>query len=349
MAPRGPPDTTWEGVTLSAPSKATYVRRKRFFGADAKVATLYLLPAFLVMTVITFFPLLYQVYMSFTDFQIQNLRAGSPAPAWVWFGNYIKILTNDIAGIPNYDFFRILAFNLFWAFSNVIIHVCLGVAIAILLNQKGLIGRKVYRAIFVLPVVIPPIIVATVWHNMFDTNNGAINYLLAIITRVPPGGVQIAWLTDPGNPIPFFPLLPLSYFALLTANVWLGWPLNAVVATGALQSVPQELYEAVEIDGGGPWTKFRVVTLTFLRPAMLPYAIYGFVITFNLFYLSYFMSAGGPFGRTELLVTEAYHLVNDLHLYGVAAAFSVIMFLILLVLTLITNRLTKATASYVDR
>lgn len=333
---------------MTAPAKATYVPKRRIFGADARVAFLYLIPAFTVMIIITFYPLLYQVWMSFTDFQIQNLRSGAPAPSWVWFDNYIKILTNNISGLPNYDFARILAFNLFWAFSNVIIHLILGVGIALLLNQKGLIGRRVYRAIYVLPVVIPPIIVATVWHNMFDTTNGAVNYLIAMITRQPPGSVQIAWLTDPGNPIPFFPLLPLSYFALLAANVWLGWPLNAVVATGALQSIPKELYEAVEIDGGGAWTKFRVVTLTYLRPAMLPYAIYGFVITFNLFYLSYFMSAGGPFGRTELLVTEAYRLVNDQRLYGVAAAFCVIMFFILLTLTLITNKLTKATASYVD-
>ena len=337
-----------EGVDLSAPSATTYVPKRRFLGADARVAFLYLIPAFAIMAIITFYPLLYQVWMSFTDFQVQNLRVGAPTPPWVGLDNYIKILTNDIQGLPNYDFVRILAFNLFWAFSNVIIHLILGVAIALLLNQKALRGRSVYRAIFVLPVVIPPIIVATVWHNMFDTNNGAINYLIAALTRQPPGSVQIAWLTDPGNPIPFFPLLPLAYFALLAANVWLGWPLNAVVATGALQSIPQDLYEAVEMDGGGPWTKFKVVTLTYLRPAMLPYAIYGFVITFNLFYLTYFMTAGGPFGRTELLVTQAYELVNQQHLFGVGAAFAVIMFVILLTLTLITNRLTKATASYAD-
>jgi arabinogalactan oligomer / maltooligosaccharide transport system permease protein len=336
-------------VTLSASAKATYVPKRRYLGADARVAFLYLIPAFAVMAIITFYPLLYQVWMSFTDFGPANLNVRHPAPlTWVWLANYVKIFTNDIAGIPNYDFFRILSFNLFWAFSNVIIHVILGVAIAILLNQKGLLGRSIYRAIFVLPVVIPPIIVATVWHNMFDQSNGAVNYLLAILTRQPPGAVNIAWLTDPGNPIPFFPLLPLSYFALLAANVWLGWPLNAVVATGALQSIPHDLYEAVEIDGGGAWTKFRYVTLPFLRPAMLPYAIYGFVITFNLFYLSYIMSAGGPFGRTELLVTQAYRIAHDQELFGVAAAFSVVMFVILLALTIITNKLAKATASYVD-
>ena len=119
-----------------------------------------------------------------------------------------------------------------------------------------------------------------------------------------------------------------------------------MVATGALQSIPGDLYEAAEMDGASSWQKFRNVTLVYLRPAMLPYAIYGFVITFNLFFLSYFMSAGGPFGRTELMVTQAYRLVQEKNLYGVAAAFSVFMFLILLVITLITNRMAKATASY---
>jgi arabinogalactan oligomer/maltooligosaccharide transport system permease protein len=332
--------------SIAAALPARPVRRRP--RGDARTAFLYLLPAFVLMGIITFYPLLFQTWMSFTDFGIQNLRAGAPAPTWVGLDQYVKIFSNQISGIPNFDFWRILAFNLFWAFSNVIIHVILGVAIALLLNTKGLRGRRIYRAIFILPVVIPPIIVATVWRNMFDQTNGAVNLLLAAVLRQPPGSVNIAWLTDPGNPIAFFPLLPLSYFALLCANTWLGWPLNAVVATGALQSIPNDLYEAAEMDGAGAWQRFKVVTLPFLRPAMLPYAIYGFVITFNLFYLSYFMSNGGPFGRTELLVTQAYRLVNEQHLYGLAAAFSVIMFFILLGLTLVTNRLGKATASYAD-
>ncbi len=197
--------------------------------------------------------------------------------------------------------------------------------------------------------MIPPIIVATVWRNMFDPNSGAINLLLngtvGVLFKLPP--VTIDWLNYP-NPLiaagPF--VLPLAYVALLSANIWLGWPLNAVVATGALQSVPRDLYEAAEMDGAGWWVQFRTVTLPYLRPAMLPYAIYGFVITFNLFYLSYFMSGGGPFGQTELLVTTAFRLVNEQHLYGVAAAFAVFQFFILLAITLVVNRAAKATASF---
>jgi arabinogalactan oligomer / maltooligosaccharide transport system permease protein len=135
---------------------------------------------------------------------------------------------------------------------------------------------------------------------------------------------------------------------MLTANTWLGWPLNAVVATGALQSIPGELYEAAEIDGASSWQKFRNVTVTYLRPAMLPYAIYGFVITFNLFFLPYFMTQGEPFGRTEILVTQAYRLATVQREFGIAAAFCVYLFFLLLIVTLITNRMAKATKSYAE-
>jgi arabinogalactan oligomer/maltooligosaccharide transport system permease protein len=334
---------------LTAPSIAVPVlRRRRRFSPDARTALLYLLPAFFVMGIITFYPLLFQTWMSFTDFQLKNL-SGKIAPNYVGVGNYVDILQSKLA-IPNFEFLRLLFFNLFWAFSNVVIHVVFGVAVALLLNVKGLRFKRFYRAIFILPVIIPPIIVATIWRNMFDQENGAVNMILRAIGslfRIPPEAFNIDWVGQVNDPFWFIPL-PLAFFALIVANSWLGWPLNAVVATGALQSIPPDLYEAAAVDGASSWQKFRVVTLPFLRPAMIPYAIYGFVITFNLFYLSYFMSGGGPFGRTELFVTEAYKLVNDFQLYGVAAAFSVLMFFLLLGITLVTNRMAKATASYAD-
>ena len=328
----------------------TIPRRRRLMRPDTRLALLYLLPALLVMGIITFYPLLYQTWMSFTDYTLENLPPRGTAPQFVGLDNYIRALTTDL-NIPNYDFLRILFFNLFWALSNVIIHVILGVLIAVLLNQEGLWLRKFWRALYIIPVVIPPIIVATIWANMFDRDSGAVNLALqgiGALLRLPPEAFRIDWLHQVEDPIPGLSLLPLAYFSLLIANTWLGWPLNAVVATGALQSIPKEMYEAAEMDGASAWQRFRNVTIPFLRPAMLPYAIYGFVITFNLFYLSYFMSAGGPFGRTEIMVTQAYRLVTEQRLYGVAAAFAVIMFFVLLALTLVTNRFGRATASYAD-
>jgi arabinogalactan oligomer / maltooligosaccharide transport system permease protein len=315
--------------------------------ASTRTAYLFLLPALLVMAIITFYPLVFQIYIAFTDFDLKNLSGKVPAHV-VGAENFSRILDNNIV-IPNFDFARILTFNVFWAFTNVVIHVVLGVAIALVLNVDGLKFKRLWRALYILPIAIPPIIVAAVWRNMFDPQYGAVNQLIngtvGVLFKLPP--FTLDWLNEPNPILSAGPLvLPLAFFALLAANIWLGWPLNSVVATGALQSIPKDLYEAAEMDGAGYWDRLKTVTLPFLRPAMLPFAIYGFVVTFNLFTLSYFMSGGGPFGQTELLVTIGYRLVQEQHLFGVAAAFAIFQFFILLAITLITNRLAHATASF---
>src|SRR5512143_1583856 len=157
------------------------------------------------------------------------------------------------------------------------------------------------------------------------------------------GPVHIRWLTDYAAPIPW--LLPngpltLAYYAMMIANFWLGWPFMTLVATGALQSIPKDLYEAASIDGASSTQQFWNITVPLLRPAMVPAAIYGFTLSFNLFNFVYFMTGGGPARSTEILITFAYDLIRNLRLYGVAAAFAVIVFFVALVLFLITNRLT---------
>jgi arabinogalactan oligomer/maltooligosaccharide transport system permease protein len=313
---------------------------------------LYLLPAFAVMALIVFYPLIYQVWMSFHEFGLKNFRTVNPVPAeFIGLDNYVRVATSKLQ-IPNFEFVRLVLFNLFWAFSNVVVHVILGVVIALVLNTPGLKFKRFWRSLYIIPVVIPSIIVAAVWRNMFDPDSGAINLglqALGGIVGIPPDhpAFHLNWIRQANDPIPFIPL-PLAFFAMITANTWLGWPINSVVATGALQSIPGDLYEAAEMDGANWWQKFRNVTLIYLRPAMLPYAIYGFVITFNLFFLPYFMTAGEPFGRTEILVTQAYRLAYDRQLFGVAAAFCVYLFFLLLAVTLVTNRLAQATKSYAE-
>ena len=312
----------------------------------------YLVPAFLIMGVITFYPLIYQVIISFTNFETKHLLLGlnSPELKFVGLKNYIDIFTGALP-VENFNFFRVLEFNFWWALSNVFLHVPAGVLIAVMLNTEGLWLKKLYRALYILPVVVPPIVVATVWRNIFDEQYGAMNQLLTAITTFlgQADPVRLRWLTEFTPPIPgFLPGAPLTlaYYAMMIANFWSGWPLMSVIATGALQSIPRDLYEAAAIDGATGFQQFKNITIPLLTPAMMPAAVYGFTITFNLFGLVFFMTGGGPARSTELLVTFAYNLVRNLRWFGVAAAFAVIIFFVALVVLLITNRITRATQSY---
>ena len=308
---------------------------------------LYLIPAMLIMAVMTYYPMAFGSWMSFTDYGLKNLRVDSAPPTFVALQNYIDILTGAVP-IPNFDFLYTLSFNLFWTFSNVIFHVVIGVLIAVTLNARGLWFKGVYRAIFILPIVVPTLVVANVWRNMFDPDFGAFNQALAMLgglVGLSPATFHIRWLESVEPPIPGIPL-PLSYFALLITNIWLGWPFMTIVATGALQSISRDFYEAASMDGATSAQQFFSITVPLLRPAMVPAIVYGITTTFNLFNLIYFISAGGPLRETEILVTTAFRLVNEQRLYGVAAAFAVYTALILLCITLITNRATRATESY---
>ncbi|NJD60377.1 MAG: sugar ABC transporter permease [Anaerolineales bacterium] len=312
---------------------------------------IYLAPAFIVMGIITFYPLVYQFIISFSDFQTKDLLYGisSPKLSWIGIKNYIDIFTGGLP-VQNFDFFRVLTYNFWWAITNVAVHVPAGILIAVLLNIHGIWFKRVYRAIYVLPIVIPPLVVATVWRNIFDEQYGAINQGLSAVAHLfgSVNPVHLRWLTEYTPPIPWLlpnSPLPLAYYAMMIANFWLGWPFMALVATGALQSIPKDLYEAADIDGASGSQQFWNITLPLIRPAMIPAAIYGFTLSFNLFNFVYFMTGGGPARSTEILVTFAYDLVRNLRLYGAAAAFSMIILVVALTIFLITNRITRATAA----
>jgi arabinogalactan oligomer/maltooligosaccharide transport system permease protein len=321
---------------------------------ESRTPWLYILPSGLIMLVITFLPQIYQVWMGFTDFRIANLRYvmwkpstwAQFAPTFVGLQNYVKILTSQLA-IENYSFVRLLSFNIIWTVTNVVVHVLIGVACALALNAKKLIGRRVYRVLFVLPWAIPGYIAALTWANMYDPRFGAFNQLLGIINRwlgtSLPTNTQWLTMASAGG---FFAFLPVAFFCVLVANIWLGWPFMMVIATGALQSIPNELYEAASIDGANGWQNLWRITVPLIRPAMVPAIMLGTIWTFNQFNVIYFISQGGPAGRTEILITQAFKLVYSSRLYGVAAAFSIVVFFILLIITLLQNRVTRATEAY---
>ncbi|MEW5759445.1 MAG: extracellular solute-binding protein [Candidatus Thermoplasmatota archaeon] len=285
-----------------------------------KTAYLYLLPALAAMLILTFWPTLYGFYISFTDMD----RAAIISNRWeiVGINNYIAVLSTP-------DFAKVLITTLVWTFTNVFFHVLLGLFFAILLNKK-IAGKTVYRTLLLLPWAIPTYISALVWRGMFDTNYGSVN---AVLTSI--GISPIDWLNT----------MPWALIAVIIVNVWLGFPFMMMVFSGGLQSIPQELYEAADVDGASRWEKFRFITLPLLKPTIIPAALLGTIWTFNMFNVIYLVTGGGPANATDILITYAYDAFHIENQYGFAAAYSVVIFILLLSFSIIYSKTTKAMES----
>lgn len=291
--------------------------------SQTRIALIYIAPAALVMALITFYPLLYGVWMAFTDFSPIHIR--NQNPNFVGLQNFIDIFRHA-PYLGDLDFKWVLGFNLVWTIANLVFHVSLGVALALLLNMEGLKGTKIYRAALILPWAVPVYVTALVWRNMFDAQSGAINLLLKSL-NIP--GVE--WMSA----------FPTAFAAVLLTNIWLGFPFMMMVASGGLAAIPKDYYEAASLDGASPWRQFWTITVPMLKPTMVPAITLGAVWTFNNFNVIYFVSKGDPEGKTEILVTQAYKLIDPMGLYGVAAAFAILIFVILLTITGLNMKLTK--------
>ena len=309
--------------------------------SEVRLAYAFIAPAALVMAVITVYPLLFGIWMAFTNYNPTHIRGHMPR--FVGLQNFIDIFRH--APYLDFDFARVLGFNFLWTFANLAFHVTVGVGLALLLNQPGLKGVRLYRALLILPWAVPTYVTSLVWRNMFDPEAGAINLLLKQLAgNLASWQDRFAWLPDLGpgwTTLDWLGTMPSAFFAVLTVNIWLGFPFMMMVASGALQAIPSDLYEAADLDGANPIQRFLTVTVPMLRPAMIPAILLGFIWTFNNFNVIYFVTKGDPLGQTQILITQAYKLVDG-GLYGVGAAFAVVIFFILFGISTINSRLTRA-------
>jgi arabinogalactan oligomer/maltooligosaccharide transport system permease protein len=226
------------------------------------------------------------------------------------------------------NFYWTLLVTIAWTVLNVAIGVSVGLMLALVLNTKGLKLRQVYRVLLILPWAVPNYITALIWKGMFHQQFGVVNQFLQMF-----GAEPVSWFEKPLT----------SFLACLATNGWLSFPFMMVISLGALQSIPSDLYEAARVDGAGRWQQFRLITLPSLKPALVPAVILSVVWTFNMFNIIYLVSAGEPAHSTEILVTQAYKLAFEQYRYGYAAAYSTVIFLILLAYGTWQNRVTRAT------
>lgn len=312
-----------------------YARRLRLTLIEHKSAYLYVTPAILGMLVLVFYPFAYGVTLSFTDTTLFNENLPL-SELWIGLKNYLVILgdfqvlhSTEGGWVVNYqNFYWTLYITIAWTVCNVTIGVSIGLLLALALNTKGLRFTNVYRVLLILPWAIPNYITALTWRGMFHKQYGVINQVIQMF-----GGEPVSWFDD----------VFTSFLTGIATNGWLSFPFMMVVILGGLQSIPQDAYEAARVEGAGRWQQFRHITLPYLRPTLIPAIIISVVWTFNMFNIIYLVSGGEPAGSNEILITQAYKIAFEKYQYGYAAAYSVVIFMILLVYGVFQNRVTRAT------
>lgn len=272
---------------------------------------LFIAPAFIVMAIMVFYPLGYGFWLSLTNMSLRTFKN----PGFVGLQNYIRVFQDP-------EVLATFIRTIIWTFVNVFFHVTIGLFLAILLNRK-LPGKSILRVFLIIPWAMPQYIAALTWKGMFNQNFGAINLMLGWF------GIQnLPWLSDP----------KLTFYAAIITNIWLGFPFMMMITLGGLQSIPAELYEAADIDGASPWSKFKDITLPLLKPTLTPAIILGTIWTFNMLNIIIILAGGYGNKETQILVTDVYRLAFNFYRYGFAAAYSVFIFLFLLVFSVIYVR-----------
>jgi len=245
----------------------------------------------------------------------------------------VSFLPRRFCGLANYarlfespDFWSGLGFTLLFALTAVGLETLLGLAFAVLLNER-FPGRTVLRLVMLLPWAIPTIVSARTWRLLYDYSHGLVNAVLLGCGLV---DVPVNWFGTTGS----------AFLALVAADVWKTTPFVALLLLAGLQAIPEELYEQARVDGAGIWTRFRVITLPLLQPVLLVAVIFRTIDSLRMFDLVYVLTGGGPGGTTRTLSYLGYEAMGNDD-FGTGAAVSVVTFLIALVFTLAYLRIGR--------
>jgi maltose/maltodextrin transport system permease protein len=237
-----------------------------------------------------------------------------------------------IFGEPRFrePFVAVFAWTVAFAALSVLGAAALGLLLAALLGWQRLRGRAIYRLVLFLPYAVPGFLSILVFKGLFNQNLGEINLILNALF-----GIKPAWFSDP----------TLARAMLLIVNIWLGFPYMMVVCSGLLQSIPADLYEASAIEGAGPWANFMKITAPLVARPLAPLLISAFAFNFNNFVLVSLLTNGRPdhaeavtpAGTTDILVSYTWRIAfqDSGQQFGLAAAISTVIFLLVATLTLL--------------
>ena len=281
---------------------------------------LYVAPSFVIFAVIMVFPMIVAIRYSFLDRAILN-----PSPSFVGLENFGTIFRDD-------TFWISLRNTLYFTVTSVVFHLAIGLLFAVLLNSGRVnpVLRSILRILYIMPWLFTPVIIAILWRLLLDPV-GVVNNMLTAVGIV---ARNVEWFSSSKTAI----------HALTFVNIWAGFPLFMVSLLAGLQGVPEELYEAADMDGANEVQQFWHITIPHLAPIIVSIALLDFIWTMQVFPLVWMTTGGGPIHATEMLSTYTYKLAFSRYQFSLASASAIVVLFLSMVVTWFYIRHQRASA-----
>jgi len=283
---------------------------------------------FLGLLLFTVLPLIFMICMAFTNFDRTHQPPGNLF-TWVGFDNFKEIFWSN--PLKSQTFFKILGWTMIWAAAATFTCYFGGMALAMLINKKGVRLKKMWRAFFVVTIAVPQFVSLLLMRQLLN-DNGTLNLLLQNwgIIKEP-----IRFLTS-----------DLARVTVIVVNFWVGVPYTLLITTGILMNIPADIYESARIDGAGPFLTFRKITMPYMLYVTAPYLITQTAGNINNFNVIYLLTSGNPTtldyyqaGKTDLLITWLYKQTVSWQDYKLASAIGIIIFILIAGMSLLSFNL----------
>lgn len=279
-------------------------------------------PWLLTLGAFWLYPLVYALYISFT-----NVTTLTGASSWVGLANYSAVFGDPI-------FWTALRNTCVFAAGTVPVTTALALALAVALNSAQTRWKDTFRAVVFVPTVTSLVVISLIFTNLY-AQNGQLNALLSYVHLPFP---ERGWLLEPST----------ALFSIMAMDVWMSVGYYAVLFLAGLQAIPRDLYESAELSAAGAWMQFRTITLPLLKPTMLFVVVINTIKSFQVFVEIYVMTKGGPLpleGTTTTLVYEVYrNAFEKTDSMGYASALAYVLFMFLLVISLLQMRFLRSPA-----
>jgi multiple sugar transport system permease protein len=275
---------------------------------------LYIAPLLLGVLLFSLYPVVQVIWMSLEDIELANLREGT----FVGFRNYARIFSME-----DPSFLEVLRITFVFVGGSVVLHIALGLALALLLNIPWVWGRNFFRNLYTVPWITAGIMVGYTWSFLFEPRAGILNYLMSLV-HLP----AQSWTADPALALP----------SIIAANVWRGVPYSLILQTAGLQSINTELYDAAVVDGASQPQILGRITIPLIKEFLLLNLVLDTGMTFHVFDTIFAMTAGGPLHRTETFSINMYLRAFKFGELGMGSAIGMVLLAISLALALVYMR-----------